>query len=56
MFMPVGTLANVKMLTPEELKEAHSAVILSKYNIICGYRPGEDVVAKAGGLHRFYEL
>ena len=52
MFMPVGTLANVKMLTPEELKEAHSAVILSNtYHL--WLRPGEDVVAKAGGLHRF---
>lgn len=52
MFMPVGTLANVKMLTPEELKEAHSAVILSNtYHL--WIRPGEDVVAKAGGLHRF---
>ncbi len=52
MFMPVGTLANVKMLTPEELKEAHSAVILSNtYHL--WLRPGEDVVAKAGGLHKF---
>ena len=52
MFMPVGTLANVKMLTPEELKEAHSAVILSNtYHL--WLRPGEDIVAKAGGLHKF---
>ena len=52
MFMPVGTLANVKMLTPEELKDAHSAVILSNtYHL--WLRPGEDVVAKAGGLHKF---
>ncbi len=52
MFMPVGTLANVKMLTPEELKEAHSAVILSNtYHL--WLRPGEDVVEKAGGLHKF---
>ena len=52
MFMPVGTLANVKMLTPEELKEAGSAVILSNtYHL--WLRPGEDVVAKAGGLHKF---
>ena len=52
MFMPVGTLANVKMLTPEELKAVHSAVILSNtYHL--WLRPGEDVVAKAGGLHKF---
>lgn len=52
MFMPVGTLANVKTLTPEELKEMHSAVILSNtYHL--SLRPGEDVVAHAGGLHKF---
>ena len=52
MFMPVGTLANVKMLTPEELKAVHSAVILSNtYHL--WLRPGEDIVAKAGGLHKF---
>ena len=52
MFMPVGTLANVKMLTPEELKEAHSAVILANtYHL--WLRPGEDIVAKAVGLHKF---
>ncbi len=52
MFMPVGTLANVKMLTPEELKEAHSAVILSNtYHL--WLRPGENVIEKAGGLHKF---
>ena len=52
MFMPVGTLANVKMLTPEELKDVHSAVILSNtYHL--WLRPGEDIVKKAGGLHKF---
>ena len=52
MFMPVGTLANVKMLTPEELKAVNSAVILSNtYHL--WLRPGEDIVAKAGGLHKF---
>ncbi len=52
MFMPVGTLANVKTLTPEELKAINSAVILSNtYHL--WLRPGEDVVAKAGGLHKF---
>lgn len=52
MFMPVGTLANVKTLTPEELKEIHSAVILSNtYHL--WLRPGADIVEKAGGLHQF---
>ena len=52
MFMPVGTLANVKTLTPEELKEVGSAVVLANtYHL--WLRPGEDVVSKAGGLHSF---
>ncbi len=52
MFMPVGTLANVKMLTPEELKEVGSGIILSNtYHL--WLRPGEDVIKKAGGLHKF---
>ena len=52
MFMPVGTQATVKTLSPEELKEAGSAVILSNtYHL--WLRPGEDIVDKAGGLHKF---
>ena len=52
MFMPVGTLANVKTLVPEELKAMNSAVILSNtYHL--WLRPGEDIVEKAGGLHKF---
>lgn len=52
MFMPVGTLANVKTLTKEELKSAGSAIILSNtYHL--WLRPGEDVVHKGGGLHKF---
>ena len=52
MFMPVGTLANVKTLVPEELKAVNSAVILSNtYHL--WLRPGEDIVQKAGGLHKF---
>ena len=52
MFMPVGTLANVKTLTPEELYNMNSAVILSNtYHL--WLRPGEDIVSKAGGLHKF---
>lgn len=52
MFMPVGTLATVKTLSPEELKTIHSGIILSNtYHL--WLRPGEDVVAAAGGLHKF---
>ena len=52
MFMPVGTLANVKTLTPEELYDMNSAIILSNtYHL--WLRPGEDIVDKAGGLHKF---
>lgn len=52
MFMPVGTLATVKTLSPEEIKEAGAGVILANtYHL--HYRPGEDIVAKAGGLHAF---
>ena len=52
MFMPVGTLANVKTLTPEELYAMNSAVILSNtYHL--WLRPGEDIVDKASGLHKF---
>lgn len=52
MFMPVGTQATVKLLTPEELKAVNSAVILSNtYHL--WLRPGADVVSAAGGLHKF---
>ena len=52
MFMPVGTIANVKTLTPEQVSACNSAVILSNtYHL--WLRPGEDVVAHAGGLHKF---
>lgn len=52
MFMPVGTLANVKTLTPEELVAINSGIILSNtYHL--WLRPGEDTVARAGGLHKF---
>ena len=51
MFMPVGTLATVKTLSPEELKEVGSGVILSiTYHL--WLRPGEDIVNQAGGLHK----
>ena len=51
MVMPVGTLATVKGIAPEMLKEMGSQVILSNtYHL--WLRPGEDIVAKAGGLHK----
>ena len=52
MFMPVGTLANVKTLTPEQVKSTGSGVILSNtYHL--WLRPGADIVNACGGLHRF---
>ena len=52
MFMPVGTQATVKTLSPEEVKEAGAGVILANtYHL--WLRPGEDIVDKAGGLHKF---
>ncbi len=51
-FMPVGTQATVKTMTPEELKEAGAQIILSNtYHLYL--RPGHDLVKKAGGLHKF---
>ena len=51
-FMPVGTLATVKTMSPEELKEINAQIILSNtYHL--WLRPGEDIVKEAGGLHRF---
>ena len=52
MFMPVGTLANVKTLTPEQVSDTNAGIILSNtYHL--WLRPGEDIVKKAGGLHKF---
>lgn len=52
MFMPVGTQATVKTLDPREIKEISSGVILANtYHL--WLRPGEDIVGKAGGLHKF---
>lgn len=51
-FMPVGTQATVKSMAPEELKECGAEIILSNtYHLYL--RPGHDLVAEAGGLHRF---
>ena len=52
MFMPVGTKATVKGLSPEEVKETGAGIILANtYHL--WLRPGEDIVSKAGGLHKF---
>lgn len=52
MFMPVGTRATVKSLTKEELIAAGSGIILANtYHL--WLRPGEDVIARCGGLHKF---
>ena len=51
-FMPVGTLATVKTLSPEEIKAIGSGIILANtYHL--HLRPGEDIVNKAGGVHKF---
>lgn len=51
-FMPVGTQASVKTMSPDELKDCGAQIILSNtYHL--HLRPGEQLVEKAGGLHRF---
>lgn len=51
-FMPVGTLATVKTMSPEELKEIGANIILSNtYHL--WLRPGEEIIGEAGGLHSF---
>ncbi|MCB7143504.1 tRNA guanosine(34) transglycosylase Tgt [Bacillus velezensis] len=51
-FMPVGTLATVKTMSPDELKSMDVGIILSNtYHL--WLRPGHDIVKEAGGLHKF---
>lgn len=51
-FMPVGTQATVKALTPKNLEEIKAQIILSNtYHLYL--RPGHDLVKEAGGLHNF---
>ena len=51
-FMPVGTLANVKTITPAQLKETGAQMVLSNtYHL--HLQPGEAIVAGGGGLHKF---
>ena len=50
--MPVGTLANVKTVTPEQLKATGAQMVLANtYHL--HLQPGEDIVEQAGGLHQF---
>ncbi|MCP6682012.1 tRNA guanosine(34) transglycosylase Tgt [Bacillus nakamurai] len=51
-FMPVGTLATVKTMSPDELKSMDAGIILSNtYHL--WLRPGHDIVKEAGGIHQF---
>ena len=52
MFMPVGTQATVKFLSPEDLYEMNAGVVLANtYHL--WLRPGEDIVREAGGVQKF---
>ncbi|HBT46643.1 MAG TPA: tRNA guanosine(34) transglycosylase Tgt [Peptococcaceae bacterium] len=51
-FMPVGTQATVKTMTPEEVEELGAEIILSNtYHLYL--RPGAEIIREAGGLHKF---
>lgn len=51
-FMPVGTQATVKAITPRDLDEMDAQIILANtYHLYL--RPGRDIVKEAGGLHEF---
>ncbi|GKV65739.1 MULTISPECIES: tRNA guanosine(34) transglycosylase Tgt [unclassified Sporosarcina] len=51
-FMPVGTQASVKTMSPEELKAMGAGIILSNtYHL--WLRPGHEIIREAGGLHKF---
>jgi queuine tRNA-ribosyltransferase len=51
-FMPVGTQASVKTMSPEEVKAMGAGIILSNtYHLFL--RPGHELIKKAGGLHKF---
>ena len=51
-FMPVGTLATVKTLTPKQLEDAGAQIILGNtYHL--HLQPGEAIIEQAGGLHHF---
>jgi queuine tRNA-ribosyltransferase len=51
-FMPVGTQGTVKAMTPRDLEEVGASIILGNtYHLYL--RPGDDLIARRGGLHRF---
>jgi queuine tRNA-ribosyltransferase len=51
-FMPVGTKATVKMIDPQELRDVGAEIVLGNtYHL--HFRPGADLIAELGGLHRF---
>src|SRR5579863_5578649 len=52
-FMPVGTRAMLNYLTPTDLEQNGSQIILggNTYHMLC--TPGMDIIEKAGGMHRF---
>src|SRR6185369_4766051 len=51
-FVPVGTKATVKAMTPEEVRDLGAQIILANtYHLYL--QPGDELVAKAGGLHKF---
>ena len=53
-FMPVGTNATVKALTPDDLRDAGASIILSNtYHLYL--RPGHERIERLGGLHRFMD-
>jgi queuine tRNA-ribosyltransferase len=53
-FMPVGTAGTVKGLTPDEVRNAHSQIVLANtYHL--WLRPGLDLLVEAGGLHAFMQ-
>jgi queuine tRNA-ribosyltransferase len=53
-FAPVGTQATVKTLTPAQLKELGASLVLANtYHLYL--RPGDELVAKLGGLHEFMQ-
>ncbi|HEU5279692.1 MAG TPA: tRNA guanosine(34) transglycosylase Tgt [Gaiellaceae bacterium] len=51
-FMPVGTKGTVKTVDPDELRSIGTCIVLGNtYHL--HFRPGEDLIAELGGLHRF---
>lgn len=51
-FMPVGTQATVKCMTPEELRSLGAQIVLGNtYHLVI--RPGVELIRRAGGLHKF---